>query len=526
MINLSVICPEMAVRVIRVAEKEQFLAQYASKEVNGDTPFVFIDNEQEGCDICFNMEKIKQLHRESWLRDYVDYEVLIDGFIIKQIARLRYTVKRDVFDERFQTHIIKNKESPLYYVIYENLFSAMNEYNLCFDFPELARILELLNSAVVFTEVTRLKELGAGFEAFIPYMTALERLIRYNYVSPDVDIAFINFSLPLCLSAKRTNYVNVIAAASLIEEWLCEAKNMIVHQAETAAAAEEQKMNPPYAKDVRAVTDRELDEIDRNAQALSVRSKLEDVAKEVGLQAGTGRVHRKTNETSLFFLDTVRKYHKEISELEYMFKRAFTSMKIVDSFDGDIDLHKQQDAYLASITREDVKVFQYYRKKKVSVDIVILRDVSGSTHKFEKEYAEGLIEILAAVNSFRGIRTMEMDFGGEVRINKDFDQSVEMAAIFPVSGGGTSILPAVRILAKQAFKGKRRLLFILSDGEINDRDQADWELDDFCKKNSVTAVKIALGAFANNGYEQIHIRSLHKYIAKQILAQGVVDDSE
>ncbi|MDR1617029.1 MAG: VWA domain-containing protein [Syntrophomonadaceae bacterium] len=526
MINLSVICPEMAVRVLRVEKKKEFAALYASQEIDEDSPFVFIDNGQEGCDICFNIEKVKQLHAESWLKNRVDYEVLIDGFIIKQIARLRYTVKRDTFDERFQTHIIKIKESPLYYIIYENLFSAMNEYNLCFDFPELARILELLNSAVMFSGTSRLKAFGPGFELFIPYMTALEKLIRYNYVSGEVDISFINFCLPLCLSAKRTNYVNVISASNLIEEWLFEAKSMIVRRAEKAANAGTQKINPPYSKDIKSVTDRELDEIDRNAQGLSVRSKLEDVAKEVGLQAGTGRVKHKTNDTSLFFLDTVRKYHKEISELEYVFKRAFTSMKIVDSFDGDINMNKQQAAYLASITREETKVFQYYRKKKVSVDIVILRDVSGSTHKFEKEYAEGLIEILAAVNSFKGIRTMEIDFGGEVRMNKDFDQTVEMASIFPVSGGGTSLLPAVRFLFRQTFKGKRRLLFILSDGEINDREQADWELDDFCTKNNVNAVKVALGAFANNGYEQIHVRNLHKFIAKKILEQGVTDETE
>jgi hypothetical protein len=516
----------MAVRVLRIETPEEFLSLYGSESVNEDTPFTFIDNAQEGYDICFNIEKIKQLHRDSWLKNLVDYEVLIDGFIIKQIAGLRYTVKRDTFDEQFQNHIIKIKESPLYYVIYDNLFSAMTEYNLCFEFPELARILELLNSAVMFSQISRLKSPGAGYDMFVPYIDALEKLIRYHYVSTEVDIAFINFCLPLCLSAKRTNYVNVIVAASLIEQWLHEAKNMIVYRVDVASQKNDQKKNPHYSKDVRAVTDRELDEIDRNAQPLSVRSKLEDVAKEVGLQTGTGRVKHKTNETSLFFLDTIRKYHNEIAELEYIFKRAFTSMKIVDSFDGDINLNKQQSAYIASITREDAKVFQYYRKKKVSVDIVILRDISGSTFKFEREYAEGLIEILAAVNNFKGIRTLEMDFGGETKINKSFDQSIEMASIFPVSGGGTSLLPTVRLLKDQIFKGRRRLLFILSDGEINDREQADYELDEFCRVNNVEIIKIALGEFANNGYEQIHIRNLHKYIAKKILEQGVSDDWE
>lgn len=526
MINLSVICPEMAVRTVRVETAEEFLSRYGSRQADKDTPFVFIDNGDEGYDICFNIEKIKQLHADSWLKNHAGYEALVDGFIIKQIAALRYTVKRRTFDEQFQNHSVKIKESPLYFVIYENLFSAMAEYNLCFEFPELARVLELLTSAVMFSRISYLVRPGAGCGIFVPYIDALEKLIRYHYVSPDVDIAFINFCLPLCLSAKRTNYASVITASSLIEQWLHEAKNMIVRRSALSEQRGGQKKNPAYSKDVRSVTDRELDEIDRNAQALSVRAKLEDIAKEVGLQAGTGRVKQKTNETTLFFLDTVRKYHKEIAELEYIFKRAFTSMKIVDAFDGDIDLHKQQSAYIASITKEDAKVYQYYRKKKVSVDIVIIRDISGSTFKFEREYAEGLIEILAAVNSFKGIRTMEIDFGGEVKINKNFDQSVEMSSIFPVSGGGTSILPAVRLLKEQVFKGKRRFLFILSDGEINDLAQAEYELQEFCAANNVTALKIALGEFANNGYEQIHIRNLHKYIAKKIIEQGAGSEWE
>ncbi|MDR1885728.1 MAG: hypothetical protein LBQ56_05585, partial [Synergistaceae bacterium] len=172
MINLSVICPDLAVRVTRTETAEEFMSLYGSAEVNEDTPFVFSEDEKEGYSMCFNMEKIKQLHRDSWLRSYVDYEVLVEGFIIKQIARLRYTVQRDTFDETFQTHIIKIRKSPLYFAIYEILFSAMNEYNLCLEFPELARRLELLNSAVSFSHVSKLKALGVGFEAFVPYIDA------------------------------------------------------------------------------------------------------------------------------------------------------------------------------------------------------------------------------------------------------------------------------------------------------------------------------------------------------------------
>ncbi|MDR2006307.1 MAG: hypothetical protein LBP78_03585, partial [Acidaminococcales bacterium] len=320
MINLSVICPEMAVRVAMIETTEEFLSLHACAEVNGDTPFVFLEDAKEGYEICFNMEKIKSLHRESWLRDYTSHEALLEGFIIRQIARLRYTVQRDAFDENFQTHSIKIGKSPLYFVIYEILFSAMNEYRLCLEFPELARRLELFSSAVVFSHVSKLKGMGADFSIFIPYADALEKLVRYNSISYGIDMDFINFCLPLCLSAKRTGYANVITAASLIEEWLHEATYVIAAIARPKAGKPAPGENASWSKDVSARSKEELETIDRNARLLSVKAKLEDVAKEVGLQAGSGSVRHKTNETTLFFLDTIRKYHKEISELEYMFK--------------------------------------------------------------------------------------------------------------------------------------------------------------------------------------------------------------
>ena len=85
-------------------------------------------------------------------------------------------------------------------------------------------------------------------------------------------------------------------------------------------------------------------------------------------------------------------------------------MKIIGAYDGDVNLKKQQEVYLASKTAEESRVYQYYLRRKVSVDIMIIRDVSGSTYRFEREYAEALIEILAAVNNFDGIRTLVIDF--------------------------------------------------------------------------------------------------------------------
>lgn len=524
MLNLSVICPDLALKIRLTETKAEFLRFYGDPEINEDTPFVFLGSVADGYEIIFNQEKIIELYQNSWLIRYTDYEVLIDGFIIKQLARLRYSANKNTFDEIFQAHLLRETQSPLYYAVYETIFSYMAEYRLCYDFPELSPTLEVLNSTVTYSYGNKLKAMGGNYTLYFPYIEALDRLLHYHAISEKVDIAFINFSLPFVLLAKRTGYHNVIEASLLIEEWLRDTVSVHYDRGGTRQTGERPEKEVMYEKDIRSVTDRELEEIDHEAVLHSVKSRVQDIAKEIGLQAGTGRIRHRINEANAFFLDTVQRYHKEISELKYMFRRVFTSMKVVDSFDGDINLRRLQDAYLSSITGEEMKIFQYYQKRKISVDIMILRDVSGSTYLFEKEYAEAIIMLLAAVDGFAGIRTLEIDFGGEAILNKDFSQSLDTASIRPCSGGGTSILPALAILRKQILRGRRRLLFILSDGEINDLNAADSLLEEMMQNDGVEVFKIALGELANHGYEYVHVKNLHKLIAKKILERGQSED--
>lgn len=175
---------------------------------------------------------------------------------------------------------------------------------------------------------------------------------------------------------------------------------------------------------------------------------------------------------------------------------------------------------LASKTAEESRVYQYYLRRKVSVDIMIIRDVSGSTYRFEREYAEALIEILAAVNNFDGIRTLVIDFEGGAKVRKSFIDKAEQTSIVPLSGGGTNLLPAVRLLQEQVLKGKRRLLFLLSDGEINDREQAERELNDYCRRNHIEMVKITFDEEDKYGYEHTTIINLHRFLARRIIEKG------
>lgn len=78
----------------------------------------------------------------------------------------------------------------------------------------------------------------------------------------------------------------------------------------------------------------------------------------------------------------------------------------------------------------------------------------------------------------------------------------------------------MRLLQEQVLKGKRRLLFLLSDGEINDREQAERELNDYCRRNHIEMVKITFDEEDKYGYEHTTIINLHRFLARRIIEKG------
>ena len=82
------------------------------------------------------------------------------------------------------------------------------------------------------------------------------------------------------------------------------------------------------------------------------------------------------------------------------------------------------------------------------------------------------------------------------------------------------------MLQEQVLKGKRRLLFLLSDGEINDREQAERELNDYCRRNQIEMVKITFDEEDKYGYEHTTIINLHRFLARRIIEKGRHTDME
>lgn len=510
--NFAVLCPELAFKI-------EYYADAAAYQDSVGTECGQLccctGSREDGYVLAVNCEWLLEAWQHSALHGLLSSESFTDAFVVSELSVLRYEKTALFTGTEGYRHLERLKKDILYRCIYRSLFRTFCEYKLARELPEFGKLLTLLNMTTQDVELEQLVK-------YLPQRGQLEALqvfLKYGIIEPQGDSSFYDFMVPLALTAVRTELQNLIVVTDLLTEWLqglrMTSEITPVWEQKAAAAGTAGSMSM-----LKVLSEEELCEIVRKEHIRELKAKMQNAASQTGKLAGVGRMVSRSGDTSQFFLDTVRKYRREIGELEYIFKQSFTSMKIIGAYDGDVNLKKQQEAYLASKTAEESRVYQYYLRRKVSVDIMIIRDVSGSTYRFEREYAEALIEILAAVNNFDGIRTLVIDFEGGAKVRKSFIDKAEQTSIVPLSGGGTNLLPAVRLLQEQVLKGKRRLLFLLSDGEINDREQAERELNDYCRRNQIEMVKITFDEEDKYGYEHTTIINLHRFLARRIIEKG------
>lgn len=516
MSNFSVICPGIAFKTEYIATDEEYQSLVDSQAEHRF--YLCSGNFEDGFILFLNHEALQQLCADYYPDSGLTAEYLEDGCIISNLARLRYEKQLRYSVTSAQKYLVWGKDDVLFNAVYDALTTFFAEYFLTREFPQYGRILAVYNRALAqfFKPARRLEELHRK------YLDGLQSFFYYNRMLPYLPKTYYAFMVPLCLSAIRTTVEHVVKVSYLLTIWIRGLQTLQYDVEQEEMELPEIVAGQVETGDVATASDDEVYEVLRKESVRYVKTKMHNSGSSTGFRAGVGNYVSKVNGTTQFFLDTVQKYYRHIAELEYIFKQCFTSIKLLPSFDGDVNLLKQQEAYLASKTMEELKVYNYYLRKKVLVDIVIMRDISGSTYRFEREYAEAIVIILAAVNSFEGIRTAVIDFSGNATVKKNFSDKVEHSLILPVSGGGTNMLPAVRLLEEQKFKGRRRLLFILSDGEINDRKQAEAELADFCKTNGIEIAKITFDKEDNHGYQHVSITNLPVFIAKGILGQGGV----
>lgn len=519
--------------------------------------------------LLYNKKILQQMIKTSWMKNSVMLDIIVNGVIIQTLVKYKLLeefeagVTQRGFDIILNNQILtENYDNSTFKQVFDAVINAKILYYLEMNYQELAKFAYIFSS--IYDEQTivdgktfsQLNPTDNKFDndanqlycniiefikKFCKYQVVDEELVNIKY-SEDFQ-KIINEVFPFLVISKRCEIIDCYKVAALVLNLLKQNDKFdsLASQSSTEFVLNSMKMNPQnvpgyikynnefFAKDVSNMSQLDIKVITKNMINMQVGqtkdamqgmvNKVNDLMK--GAKASLDKANLPKKNGSTFFLQTIDKYKHQISEMEKMFKKVFTKVVPVNAFDGDINFKKQQLAYLSSKTNEDAKVYNYQKKELVDVDIIILRDISGSTGDVEVPYAESVIMFLSAVNRIPGIRTMQIDYNESAKINKQFHESVDISCIYPVSNGGTDVASAYRVVLQQKLKGKLKLLFVISDGETFDKVTAK-KLENVMENVGICIIKFAVNGATLDGYKSVNIKDLHNEITKEVLKRRMM----
>lgn len=519
--------------------------------------------------LLYNKKILQQMIKTSWMKNGKMLDIIVNGVIIQTLAKYKLLeefeagVTQREFDIILNNQILtENYDNSTFKQVFDAVINAKILYYLEMNYQELAKFAYIFSS--MYDEQTIID--GKTFSQLNPtdnrfdndanqlYCNIIEfikKFCKYQVIDEElVNIKYsedfqkiINEVFPFLIISKRCGIIDCYKVAVLVLNLLKQNDKFdsLASQSSTEFVLNSMKMNlqnvPDYikysneffAKDMSNMSQSGVKVITKNMINIQDKqtkdamqgmvNKANDLMK--GAKASLDKANLPKKNGSTFFLQTIDKHKHQISEMEKMFKKVFTKVVLVNAFDGDINFKKQQLAYLSSKTNEDAKVYNYQKKELVDVDIIILRDISGSTRDVEVPYAESVIMFLSAVNRIPGIRTMQIDYNEGAKINKQFHESVDISYIYPVSNGGTDVASAYRVVLQQKLKGKLKLLFVISDGETFDKVTAK-KLENVMENAGICIIKFAVNGATLDGYKSVNIKDLHNEITKEVLKRRMM----
>lgn len=406
---------------------------------------------KESFHIRINQQKAKELFNESWARNVkVPFDDFLMGLLFHEVSHIKYGAFK-------HTPPVANK---LFLTIHNILLDSQGEYSVTKDYPTIVRYIRLIVSVLNrTTDLNTIVDGGDEIDKVVSQEKMLFNLARFGIVTSESDPAFINFCLPLVLAATRGDVTSVFIATKAIYEYMLAGLSRDTIQ---------KIMNCKEVVMGVTMGDMEAAQKEDSLIASSTFQIFEEM-KDGGVSIGQGNTQIETNDKeSAFYRETVLRRIDPIQRIRAAFKKRLDTIQRVDAMDGDFNFSKQQRAYIASFTQEAEPVYSYYKRKRPSVDIVIVRDVSISTSSHADNYAQGVVVLLAALYQMEGIRLAQIDFSDDAMVNLHFDARLNEASIIPNTVGGTSIMPAYNEMKNMKWQAKNRYCVVLTDGGLSD----------------------------------------------------------
>lgn len=471
--------------------------------------------------VLYDSKAIKALLAKSWGKETVPYDFVVNGAIILHLLKVKLMKK---YEEKHDLVLLFEKiccenlfDKDVFCKIFSTLVNGQVIYNAEYNMRELSKFIYIFNMTIRTKFGNEDGHVGKVLQYIHDFMVYQKFNIDDGEERKYVDV-FVKI-LPLLIVTKRGGFENALNATILIYREILK-KNFVVEDSKNCCFSSRYGVNNFDAlfknnKDFEPVSnDFVKNEIPQN-DLMDIQDKVKAIVD--GIKASKATLIGNRKDTSAFYEKVVNEKRKEIQRLNVLFKNLFVKLGSTRHFDGDVDLKMQQSAYIASITGEEQKVYNYYKLKYVDVDIVILRDTSGSIFGVSDAYTTMVIMLLAAVNNIPGIRTCQIDFGNKMFVNKTFDSGIDTAKIYPHAEGGTDIVPALDYLQKIKFKGKLRLAFVLSDGMFNEPGVANGMIEYLQKAQDLQFIKYAINGFNASDFKCVEIDKIPDEIMKDVL---------
>jgi hypothetical protein len=450
-IRPHLLVPNQNVSIKFVAKEDQRIPAYVQYLSNA------LDRSYE---VVINTEVAKKMLEDSWLNDKISLDDFLVGLLLHELAHVRY----GSFDHATKR---RNRDNVIFGYVENVLEDARIEYRLTYEFPAYRQYISWL-IAVMKSKVSLYPglavEKGVQIHDMGKDLDVLYDLVRFGLVGKYANPKFVSFALPLVLSAIRGDRLNVNDAANAIYHYL-----VLDHSVLEEAGG---------AKIVRfieydAIKNEDLDKLNDceqvlQSQILEVKEQVEQTHKAgIGLLPGASGAKLVVEEKdSGFYRQTVQMYKALILRLRSVFKRLFESAVIYRDYDGDLDITRQQTAYLNSFTNDVGLDYQRYKLVDPELDLLILRDVSGSTVSMQIPYTQAIVCILAALEGLKGVRTRLVEFNNTFVETKSYEEEVREARIFPRANGGTDLLRVLKEVCGDGWRASNRLVFVITDGMV------------------------------------------------------------
>jgi hypothetical protein len=416
------------------------------KKLNGFALVEFNEKEKQYT-IRINRKNVYELYTLSWLKKDVQFETFMNGIKLHEISHILY--------ESFSIPSVTN--NGVFKFILNTLLDSQCEYSLTRDHPSVSYHIHVILSALKRdTEISRQTEKVKEIQKNVK---DLFWLVRFGIVMPDADSDFISFCLPLILSSTRNDARNVAMATNAIYEYL-----LIDSDDQTMDAVDNSKEKST------AITEQDLIAAEEGEQIAN--SMMKDFVDQTrnpsskALKGNTALVIK--DEESPFFRATVLKHATLISKVRVAFMHRFDELQQTAAYEGELLYGRQQQAYVDSFTGDSNLNYYVYKKREISIDVAILRDVSGSTKEDKIQYGELTVVILTAISGIAGLRVSQIDFSDTAIVNLGFNEEVRESRLQPVADGGTQLLEAYKKVEEFQWKAKKRLCIVVTDGYIAD----------------------------------------------------------